>query len=361
MPVVSLRTRFQIVVSLTLLVAARGASSPQDSPERAVVMRAAAAVRKAEPTWRFSSGILNLPALPDEILGAAAGRWFRSLNDPSMDVGVMVYRMSTPETAAGLLYRQAHAGEAKGWTVTSYELGDGANMATLVDPSQPMTYDLSIRKGAFIAHIKGSSKETVEHFAQFLLAGMSDGPTIGGVPPRDEQSARSLETQSAITDAEAYAVYAAHLVGAKPDRRVPSAPLIIQSATENWDRPDCIREPIKKEWQEVVADYRRKNARVWTIQDRLRLDTPYEFVSKEALLATLGKQSNWPAFDRLHPGSGGYLVFSAIGFNADRTRAMLQSTYTCGPKCANGGYSFLEKSDGRWTRTQPMSTCGWIS
>jgi hypothetical protein len=166
---------------------------------------------------------------------------------------------------------------------------------------------------------------------------------------------------AAITDGEEYAVYAALLVGAQPTRRLPSAPLIIQSVTQSWDPPHCIPEPIKKEWQDVVADYRRRNATVWTIQDRLRLDTTYEFVSKEALLATFGDQGNWPEFDRLHPGSGGYTFFSAIGFNADRTRAMLHSGHMCGGLCGGGGFNFLEKVDGRWTRTRPMSTCMWFS
>jgi HEAT repeat protein len=162
-----------------------------------------------------------------------------------------------------------------------------------------------------------------------------------------------------ITDRDAYAIYSAHLARTEPDRRVPPAPLIIQTDTENWDQRGCIQEPFKTEWQEVVADYRRKNAKVWTIQRRLRLklNMTYEFVSKAALLATFGSQGNWSEFDRIHPGSGGYMSFSAIGFNADKTRAMLQSTYHCGVLCGHGGFFFFEKVNGRWMGTVPMNTC----
>jgi hypothetical protein len=164
--------RYVIVVSLGILIGTRGAFALQDNPESAILTRAAAAVRKAEPEWRFIRGILNAPPLMDEQLGAAAGGWYRSLDDPSTAVDVEVYRITTAEAAAGWLYREAHGDVHKGWIVTPYELGDGANMATLVDPSQPTQYGLAVRKGRFLARIHGRSIGTVDRFAQFLLAEM---------------------------------------------------------------------------------------------------------------------------------------------------------------------------------------------
>jgi hypothetical protein len=166
--------RYGIVVSLGILVVARGATALQDNPERAILRRAASAVQKAEPAWRFIGGFLNAPPLMDEQLGAAAGGWYRSLDDLSTGVSVVIYRISTTEAAAGWLYRQAHGGVTKEWTITSYELGDGANMATYVGPFNPTQYNLDFRKGRFLAHLGGRSKDSVEHFAQILLAEMSD-------------------------------------------------------------------------------------------------------------------------------------------------------------------------------------------
>jgi hypothetical protein len=87
--------------------------------------------------WRFIGAILNGPPLIDEQLGAAAGGWYRSQDDLSTGVNVEIYRISTTDAAAVWLYRQAHGGVNKEWTVTSYELGDGANMATYVGPLNP--------------------------------------------------------------------------------------------------------------------------------------------------------------------------------------------------------------------------------
>ena len=146
----------------------------QDRPESAILRRAAAAVREAEPKWRFVTAILNAPPLMAEQLGAAAGGWYHSLDDLSMGVTVRVHQISTGEAAAGFLYRQAHGEVHKGWIVTRYQLGDGANMATFVDPALPTTYNLTFRKGPFLAHLGGRSKESVEHFAEFVLAAMPD-------------------------------------------------------------------------------------------------------------------------------------------------------------------------------------------
>jgi hypothetical protein len=166
--------RYGMIVSLAVLMAGGSASALQDNPESAILSRAATAVRKAEPAWRFISAIVNAPPLMAEQLGAAGGGWYRSPDDLSTGVNVVVYRISTPEAAAGWLYRRAHGEVATGWIVAPYDLGDGANMATLVDPSLPTTYNLSIRKGRYLAHIAGRSKDTVERFAQFVLAEMSD-------------------------------------------------------------------------------------------------------------------------------------------------------------------------------------------
>jgi hypothetical protein len=111
--------RYGIIVSLVALIAAPGTSALQDNPENAILRRAAAAVRKVEPEWRFATSLLNLPPPPDQQLGVAEGTWYKSLTDPSTSVTVRVERISTAEAAAGFLDRQPHGGMGKGWTVTS--------------------------------------------------------------------------------------------------------------------------------------------------------------------------------------------------------------------------------------------------
>jgi hypothetical protein len=166
--------RYGIVVSLAMLIGARGVTARQDNPESAILRRAESAVQRAEPGWGFLSHMLNAPPLMDEQLGAAAGGWYRSLDPVSTGVNVVIYRISTADAAAVWLDRQAHGDVAKEWTVTRYELGDGATMATYLGPLNPTQYGLWFRKGRFLATVSGRSKDSVEHFARILLAEMSD-------------------------------------------------------------------------------------------------------------------------------------------------------------------------------------------
>jgi hypothetical protein len=167
-----------------------------------------------------------------------------------------------------------------------------------------------------------------------------------------------------MSDPEAYAVYTAHLVGARPARLIPPAPLLIQETTETWDGgPHCFPDTIKPEWQEVLGDYRRQNATRWTLERRLQLDMPYELVSRAAILMSFDavQPGDWRVIDRAHPGSGGFTVLSAVGFGSDKTRAMLYSGRSCGGLCGAGGFYFFEKEERVWRRVTPMSPCSWIA
>jgi hypothetical protein len=53
--------------------------------------------------------------------------------------------------------------------------------------------------------------------------------------------------------------------------------------------------------------------------------------------------------------------FSAVGFNKDRTVAVVYATYWCGPLCGRGTYYMLDKRDGEWINVRQISHCGWIS
>jgi hypothetical protein len=162
-------------VALVVLVATtQGVPATQDSPENLVVERAVAASRKSEPEWRFIPGILNsLGLLMDEQLGAAGGMWER-LPDESTSIFARVYAIATAESAARWMDRQAHGKAPKGWTVLTYEAGDGATMSTCPDPRGFTQYEATIRKGRFLVLTSGRSKKNVELFANILVAAVAN-------------------------------------------------------------------------------------------------------------------------------------------------------------------------------------------
>ena len=56
----------------------------------------------------------------------------------------------------------------------------------------------------------------------------------------------------------------------------------------------------------------------------------------------------WDDFYKKYPGSSGYITFSRVGFNSDKTKAVIYKETGCGMLCAYGGYVLLSKDNGAW-------------
>ena len=173
--------RYGIIVSLVVLLTIvsvvvpftfpiRSTPAAQDNRiEQLILARTAAAIHKAEPEWRYIGGICNC-LFSREQLGVAAGAWHRSLNGSSDHISMDVYGVATAGAAARI-YRETHGNHGKGWSGTSYKLGDGAHM-TAYSYRDVAQYSMTVWKGRFLASISGQSKEAVERFAPFLVTEM---------------------------------------------------------------------------------------------------------------------------------------------------------------------------------------------
>jgi hypothetical protein len=177
--------RYGIIVSLVVLLTIvsvvvpftfpiRSTPAVQDNRhEQLILSRAAAAIHNGEPEWQYIGGVCNC-FFSREQLGVAGGTLNRSLNGSTDHISMDVYSIATAGAAARLIYRETHRNYGKGWSVTSYKLGDGANMATYLDTYRGVTqYSIKVRKGRFLASVSGQSKEAVERFAPFLVTEMS--------------------------------------------------------------------------------------------------------------------------------------------------------------------------------------------
>jgi len=164
--------------------------------------------------------------------------------------------------------------------------------------------------------------------------------------------------------AAAYEVYAAILPTAWPLRAVNAASLVIRSETRNFHmclEPDSTSAPLVGP---AIADYIRVNARGWLLQRRLRIAKPYELVSDEYLsrFRNTKDRDYWKAFYTRYPESGGWLEFSAVGFNADRTIAVVYMAAHYGWLGGEGSFHVLHKVQGRWEPLQWLGkSCGWVS
>lgn len=147
-----------------------------ESPERQILARAVRALRDADPEWEYSFSFCTCTLEIEELVGVAIGTWRRRpVVAPSSEaVTVSVYTLATTEAAARWIDAQRRGTKvAKGWTITPYRLGDGANMDRYIQKDY-VQYTLTVRKGRFIAAITAKSKDLAETFARLLLREMSN-------------------------------------------------------------------------------------------------------------------------------------------------------------------------------------------
>lgn len=73
-------------------------------------------------------------------------------------------------------------------------------------------------------------------------------------------------------------------------------------------------------------------------------------------------KDGWKAFYESHPDSSGWIELSAVGFNADKTVAVIYHGHHCGNLCGGGGFTVLRKKEGKWQPWQFKGAgCAWAS
>jgi hypothetical protein len=170
------------------------------------------------------------------------------------------------------------------------------------------------------------------------------------------------EPSPAITDPEAYAVYAAVLPRSVLDEN-HRGPIAIQIETAPGPE-DCPQAAlITDEWRAAVDDYRKQNAATKFIRPGFDLGRAYsllpwadvrQMLKDEGYLSPSAPVTNHfgsRVFSRF-PG-GRLIVLSAVGFNPERTRAMISVQSDCLWKDGFvGSHEIhtvgLRKTNGRW-------------
>jgi hypothetical protein len=163
------RTMCLLMLTAQIVTAPASFTRAQMSLESAILRRAAATIRKMEPSWKFTSGICNCPPLMKEQVGVAVGSWQQQSVDASQPrtVLVRIHRSENAEAAAQWLDRHAHGRLPEGWTIGTYDFADGATMSQHAEPPR---FELCFRKGQFLGFVSAESKADVEWFGRHVFA-----------------------------------------------------------------------------------------------------------------------------------------------------------------------------------------------
>ena len=155
--------------------------------------------------------------------------------------------------------------------------------------------------------------------------------------------------------AEAYQVYSA-LLPSEDAANSGKGTLVIQQETLRGAEPSdpCLTPEAAAKFKDAVADYKQVNRKPWLLQRQFQIAQPYELVSSDAI-GKLFKQGAWNGFYKRYPNSGGYLTLSGVGFNHDKTRAIVYSGTACGMLCGSWSWHLLEKINGKWKEVPGVS------
>jgi hypothetical protein len=160
---------------------------------------------------------------------------------------------------------------------------------------------------------------------------------------------------------EAYDVYSAILPSEWPLRLAHAKTLIIQTETKGFEM--CLRP--EKEWEEkigpAISEYVRLNAKPSLLEQRMNIEVSYQLIKADELKSLI-QRAGWEGFYQQYKHSGGWIELSAVGFNNDKTVAVVYMGHHCGPLCGGGGFHVLERKAGKWVPLDWQgSSCAWAS
>lgn len=177
------------------------------------------------------------------------------------------------------------------------------------------------------------------------------------------------ESAKPYDDRDAYEVYGAIIGDEWPISAAKATRLVLQAETTTFpgfgENKLCLKPAPGDEptLGPLLTSYTKANEKPRVLQKNFKLDIPYELVSRSELDKIFAPNSDgWKPFNTKYPNSGGFIHMSAVGYNADKTLALVYMGHWCGGLCGGGTHHLLEKRAGNWVEIPWRGeTCSWAS
>ncbi len=172
-------------------------------------------------------------------------------------------------------------------------------------------------------------------------------------------SQKTSAVPSSPIDDEDYAVYSAalkELYGGKSialENQVSGCTGIgnNKEGEASWQKSlDALPGKLKKLSPKTIADFKGKSNVCRTLE--AKFNPSVKLISKQerrTIFSGKDMRKAWAAFNKKFPGSNGYVIVSNVGFNEDRTQALVDISNKCGDKCGAEQFVLLTKSNGSWS------------
>jgi hypothetical protein len=141
--------------------------------------------------------------------------------------------------------------------------------------------------------------------------------------------------------------------------------LILQETSTDIsvDDPKAIKENIMSGFKNIssqtVDSYLARNEQPSQLSPDMELGVEYTLLTLDEL-SKITSQPNWhEVLNEKYPGSGGYTIFSRVGFNNTLDQAVIYVGQVAGPLMGAGYYNLMEKQNGEWKLMEQVMV--WIS
>jgi len=191
-----------------------------------------------------------------------------------------------------------------------------------------------------------------------LLAALG---TVGALPSW-QLSNPTVHPETVVmpyADKDAYLIYAILLENTK------SSSFVIQSETMSWSgaTPENIGikgdRGFRKVWGIALRDFARQYREPMLLTRDIPVAVPYALVSQQNIVAIFNSEGGWNTFYERYPLSGGHYSFSAVGFDPQKTHAIVTMNHSCGAFCGGGSPHFFQKEDDKW-REVSVNAKVWV-
>lgn len=115
----------------------------------------------------------------------------------------------------------------------------------------------------------------------------------------------------------------------------------------------CLSPEVAKRFKDAATDYERVRTKKWLLQRQFDIDKPYEIVDSKRI-------AHLEAADQPLPRSGGHIFLAPVGFNRNKTLAIVFTGSICGGLCGLSEFHLLEKFHGKWKEV-PGVACMTVS
>ena len=178
--------------------------------------------------------------------------------------------------------------------------------------------------------------------------------TIATAQPQ-RGAAQNLDS---LTDTEAHRIYATVVPALWASRS--EDPIVLQRETEDVEAMTQCRSFTPgpdPDWRAVQTNFWQENARRKVLPQALPINGPYRLIALAEIQAIDAKLAiKYPGVYNERPESPPYAAVSAVGFNANKTKAMVYVRLR-----DRGEVKGLELRDGHWVTAPQSSGCVWIA